>query len=642
LPSKKLQPQWPNAYRSASMLLPLRKRILALSAIPLLFAVLPTPPGTASPLCFGRVATLVNPSSGAHIRGTSHADVIVTGPGDDVIAGGGGDDRICSGGGRDRIVGGVGRDSIDAGSGDDSIEGGNGSDRVKGGPGTDVLIGNRGNDRLFGGSGDRDFVSGGLGDDTLSGGAGSFDQIIGGIGNDKLYGGAGEGDVLRGDRGADLFDGGPGVHDEASFSVSGENGLIVGGKGIVVDLSSGTAENDGRDRLTGIEDVVGTPFHDTLIGDAGVANDLYGAGGNDELRGNGPEDRAFGGPGSDTCSDVPAEVSCGPEPLTEVPRMEVDLAGGSASATMTAVFRQAEFLPGETPSEYSVGVHAVASFEAGVWIFREEPLPIVAGDRCSTTSSSEVRCPVEGKPEAVFLDGTRADDWLEVDENVPRYASATLRGEYGTDTLVGGRGDDSLDGSPSNTTYPNDVLKGRGGDDALTYGALLDGGTGSDLLIASICSGEHVDGGPGVDSVSFARTEGGVEAKIGGGAVFAPVNTPHQHRPAGCGGDPTVPPTHIENSVERIEGSRWGDVLIGNDRSNTLLGRGGDDKLLGGGGDDILVGGQGSDQFFGQQGFDRLYARDGRRDQAIDCGKDSLPGGAAEVDGQDPPPRNCR
>jgi hypothetical protein len=598
-------------------------------------------PSWASPTCLGRPATLVHRSGDARVHGTVHADVIVTGSGDDVIVGGGGNDLICSGSGRDRIVGGVGSDSIDAGPGDDFIEGGNGSDQVRGGPGTDVLIGNRGNDQLSGESGNRDFVSGGLGDDILSGGAGDFDQIVGGIGNDKLYGGAGEGDILRGDRGADLFDGGPGMHDEASFAVSGENGLIVGGKGVVVDLGSGTAQNDGRDRLAGIEDVVGTPFHDTLIGDVGVANDLYGAGGNDELRGNASGDRAFGGPGSDTCSDVAAEVSCGSEPLTGLPRMEVDLSGGPASATLTAVFRPAEFLPGEMPSENPVGVHAVASFEAGAWIFREEPLPIVAGDRCSTTSSSEVRCPVEGRPEAVFLDGTRADDWLEVDENVPSYASATLRGEYGTDTLIGGRGDDSLDGSPSNTTYPTDVLKGRGGDDALTYGALLDGGAGSDLLIASICSGEHVEGGPGVDSVSFARTQGGVEAQIGGAAVFAPVNTSHQHRPAGCGGDPTVPPAHIDGSVERIEGSRWGDVLIGNEGPNTLLGRGGDDQLLGRGGDDILVGGQGRDQLFGQQGFDRLYGRDGNRDPVIDCGKSPIPGGVATVDAQDPRPRDC-
>jgi len=558
-----------------------------------------------------------------------------------VIVGGGGDDRICSGGGQDRIVGGAGSDRIGAGPGDDSIGGGNGSDVVRGGAGSDVLIGNRGNDQLSGGSGNRDFVSGGLGDDTLSGGAGNFDQIIGGIGNDKLYGGAGEGDVLRGDRGADLFDGGPGIHDEASFAVSGENGLIVGGKGVVVNLNSGTAQNDGRDRLVGIEDVVGTPFHDTLIGD-GAPNDLYGAGGNDELQGDGLEDRAFGGPGSDTCSSFASETSCGAEPLTGVPRMEVDLAGGPASATLTAVFRQAEFLPGEMPSESPVGVHAVASFEAGAWILREEPLPVVAGDHCSTVSPSEARCPVEGKPEAVFLDGTRADDWLEVDENVPAYASATLRGEYGTDTLVGGRGDDSLDGSPSNTTYPTDVLKGRGGNDALTYGALLDGGAGSDLLIASICSGEHIDGGPGVDSVSFARTEGGVEARIGGDAVSARVNTPHQHLPAGCGGDPTVPPAHIDNSIERIEGSRWGDVLIGDNRPNTLLGRGGDDKLLGGGGGDILVGGQGSDQLWGQQGFDRLYSRDGHPDQVINCGNNPIPGGVATVDAQDPRPRDCR
>lgn len=116
-----------------------------------------------------------------------------------------------------------------------------------------------------------------------------------------------------------------------------------------VDLASGKAANDGSDSLTGIEDVVGTAFHDTILGDSS-ANDLYGSGGNDELRASGPEDLAAGGPGSNSCKGFASEESCGTELLNPLAHVEVDLAGGPGATTMTSVVRQGEFLPQEIPT----------------------------------------------------------------------------------------------------------------------------------------------------------------------------------------------------------------------------------------------------------------------------------------------------
>jgi Ca2+-binding RTX toxin-like protein len=250
----------------------------------------PSRTDASTPRCFGKPATIVGSGT---IHGTARADVIVAGPGDDHIFGGGGDDRICAGAGNDVIEGGLGSDRIEAGPGDDEVLGGNGSDLVLGGPGDDRILGERGNDRLDGGPG-TDYLDAGLGDDTADGGPGNDDRVIGGIGNDKLDGGPGDGDVLEGDFGEDILDGGAGSDDTASYVTAGVGGVFHDGVGVEVDLGAGTARGDGADALAGIEDVIGTPFPDRIVGDS-EPNQLYGGAGVDELIGVGPGDTPSGG-----------------------------------------------------------------------------------------------------------------------------------------------------------------------------------------------------------------------------------------------------------------------------------------------------------------------------------------------------------
>lgn len=413
--------------------------------------------GATIPRCLGKQATIVAQGS---VRGTAHADVIVSGPGADRIAAGGGNDRICAAGGDDAIEGGAGSDRIDAGRGEDEVVGGNGSDLVLGGPGADTVVGKRGNDSLHGGP-SCDFLDSGLGDDSVDGGPGGGDQVIGGVGNDQLSGGSGAGDVLEGDLGRDLIDGGPAAHDTASYALAGSGQIFLDGIGVEVDLGAGTANGDGEDTLRGIEDVAGTPFADTIAGDA-QPNDLYGGSGIDELVGAGAGDAAFGGTGPDLCRTVASADSCeleappGYKAVSEValrpflekqkppPTFAVDLAGGPRADALSGIVEYGSNLI----EKQEIQVHV--SFLEGAWIVTEQGLPMGAGDGCTLLGPETARCPIASNPAGLFLDGGEGGDLLAVEPSVPATASARLIGGNGVDTLIGGAGDDSLDGTLGN------------------------------------------------------------------------------------------------------------------------------------------------------------------------------------------------
>lgn len=150
-----------------------------------------------------------------------------------------------------------------------------------------AVVGTVGNDTLTGTSGP-DLIRGFAGNDVLSGLAGD-DRLEGGPGNDTLLGGAGN-DTLDPGAGADSLDGGEGndtiTYESASASV-------------IVDLLTGAAMLGGvRQTITGVENVIGSPFADSLFGDAGP-NVLEGRDGNDVLVGGNGDDTLRGGNGND-------------------------------------------------------------------------------------------------------------------------------------------------------------------------------------------------------------------------------------------------------------------------------------------------------------------------------------------------------
>lgn len=555
---------------------------LLLAALVVLFA---TPVAhAAAATCDGKPATIV--SNAPTIVGTKAPDVIVAGPGDNVIRGEGGNDTIC------------------AGEGDDVIHGGRGDDTIFGEGGNDTLYGERGSDDLDGGGGE-DRLYGASGNDELNGGPGDHDQLLGGPGDDSLDGGPGDLDVLTGGPGNDSIDGGPGEHDIASYA--GTGGAVT------INLQAQTVSGAEKEQLSGIEDAIGGSGNDTLIGSTGSANRLDGGPGDDRLIAAGPGDEAFGGPGSDTCDGFGAETSCGP------------VAGGNGTAV--ELYKSIDEATSLIVTGNSGVDDATVSYVAGTYTVQGTPgaNPVLLGDPsssgCSRNAASDsVSC--QGPISTIQAALGAGDDTFSVDASVPATVSSTIDGGPGSDALRGGEGDDTL---YAGDDHSPDTLEGGGGDDVL-YGvdifhprkdsgaATMRGGPGDDLLVGGQpCDGDLFDGGTGDnDSASFARVRNSgifVEATIGGAVT-----------------DPNVPSCdagHIEDSVEKIEGSPGPDILTGNNGPNTLLGRGGDDRLDGKGGFDSCVGGTGQNEIvnceYGGAGarFSRKRKRHARRKFAL-------------------------
>ncbi|EZP32769.1 retention module-containing protein [Pseudomonas sp. RIT288] len=153
-----------------------------------------------------------------------------------------------------------------------------------------TLTGTSGDDVLVAGSGDN-IINAGDGNDVLTAGSGN-NEMHGGAGNDLLYSGPGN----------DMLDGGTGI-DTVSYAHATA--------GVTVNLGLLGAQNTlgaGTDTLTGIENLVGSNFNDTLTGDnnnnvinGGLGNDiLNGGGGDDLLIGGMGNNTLTGGPGADT------------------------------------------------------------------------------------------------------------------------------------------------------------------------------------------------------------------------------------------------------------------------------------------------------------------------------------------------------
>jgi hypothetical protein len=275
----------------------------------------------------------------------------------------GGNDQISA-------QGGVGTGSafgspltLDGGPGNDNLGGANTApgalgDSIDGGPDTDNLHGFAGSD-VFKGSTGANFLDGGSGEDTVSyaeasapggvavdlglatqqdTGVGSdtffgVENVIGTNGPDRLAGDGGP-NVLRAGEGDDRVDG-RGGDDEVAANGGASDGAdtlaggagddqIFGGSGVNtltyadsqsavnVDLTPeptfgyGKATGEGNDILFGIQNVAGSPFADTIIGNA-QANTIAGGAGGDTIR-------AVGGPDTVEVRDGEADTaSCGTE-----------------------------------------------------------------------------------------------------------------------------------------------------------------------------------------------------------------------------------------------------------------------------------------------------------------------------------------
>lgn len=238
-----------------------------------------------------------------NLYGSPYNDVLTGDAHDNMIVGGAGNDTLYGGGGNDTLWGGAGNDTLDGGDGDDYLVGGAGDDVLKGGKGSDwasyedatsgVAVDlTKTGPQDTGGAGKDTLISienlyGSKYDDVLTGDGGD-NYLWGGEGNDKLYGGAGD-DHLSGGPGVNVIDGGQGF-DTVDYAFAD--------KGMVVDLSKGTATGGATDTLVSIEAVMGSTHDDVITGND-AENYLFGDAGNDVLYAVGGNDTLDGGDGND-------------------------------------------------------------------------------------------------------------------------------------------------------------------------------------------------------------------------------------------------------------------------------------------------------------------------------------------------------
>ncbi|MGE5199524.1 MAG: hypothetical protein ACM3H9_07770 [Rhodospirillaceae bacterium] len=416
-----------------------------------------------------------------------------------------------------------------------TIVGTNGNDTLNGTPGPDVIA-SLGGDDLVRGAGGNDVICGGGGDDVLLAGGGA-DRVNGGPGFDIVFGEAGD-DALHGGAGEDVvaFLGAP----------SGE----------VVSLASGRAAGgDGRDTLSGFEDVWGSNDGDRLIGD-GRDNGFVGYGGDDTFIGGGG---ANDGVSYDATGGVVANLTGGTARHYEDPAHTISPGFDHLSGI--------ESLIGSPFEDVLTGSDVRNGLDGGA-----------GGDQIFGRGGQDI---ITGGPGNDQISGGSGDyDWVNyaransaVHANLASGVATLSRGERdrldGIEVLVGSRYRDTLVGDEADNTFiglgGDDRMDGRGGSDTVAYTEGSAPGTG------------------------FTRRTGPVRVDLAAHTGFDR-------------GDPRQSRGDSLDHVENVLGSVRGDTIFGDDGANLLIGDFGNDTLRGRGGDDALDGSEGSDRIFGGGG----------------------------------------
>ncbi len=505
------------------------------------------------------------------VHGTNSDDTIYLG---DVPEGA----YVIARGGNDFIVGGSGNDSLNGGSGHDTFDGGGGWNTLDywddgndgaGAAATGIVLtftgagigsatdswgftdtftnitavrGTHFADILTGAAGD-DWLDGRGGDDTLIGGSGS-DTIVAGSGHDIVDGGA-DWDILQYSDGSD--DGGGAAFQGIVVSLSGS------GVGSITDSWGYT------DTFTGVEEIVGTQFHDAFNGADGDDNffggddwdHIAGFAGSDLLDGGDGDDWLDGGAGDDTINGGAGNDHIAPGSGHDV------VHGGEGWDRLD--YR-------DFGSNGSVAQGIVVVFSASG-----------TGDVTDSWGFTDTFTGIE------HIDGNELDDSITGSD-----ADEWLVGHDGSDTITANGGNDGLDGGGG-----DDVLSGGAGEDYFAPGSghdVVHGGTEWDILSYH----DYVDSaGPitqGIVVVFSASGTGDVTDSWG----FTDTFTGIEH----------IDGNELDDSITGSDADEW---LVAHDGSDTITANGGNDGLDGGGGDDVLSGGAGEDYFAPGSGHDVVH-----------------------------------
>lgn len=414
-----------------------------------------------------------------------------------------------------------------------------------------LLTGTAANDFVVDMSAAGSALSGGAGDDVLSGRDGN-DNLDGGDGNDLLSGGIG----------SDVHTGGAGI-DAATY--------FGGAVGVSVNLTTNVATlgDAAGDTFFGIENVTGTDYGDTLIGDGGD-NVLRGLNGNDSLAGKDGNDVIDGGLGVDTISGG----------------MGDDAIEGGEGADGAAV---------------TIDNVSVSGLAGG------EDSDIISGGDGNDTLYGDTSTAVNGGSGYVSTYNRIANSGFED------------LGDPAGDTNAGGR-TESAD-LPGWTTLPGAKFKVAGA--AGSRRLVLDGGT-ANLEVAQTITG--------VGRSQKLRLSFNADISAGASATFDIYwNGVKQTLPVPVSGVYSIDVTGSESgsNVLKFAGTGVADGVSATiDAVRLITIGGGADILTGGAGDDKLFGNDGNDNLSGGDGVDTLRGGDGHDYLAGGLGADSLDGGA--------------
>ncbi|MCY4363849.1 MAG: hypothetical protein OXE42_17000 [Gammaproteobacteria bacterium] len=402
---------------------------------------------------------------------------------DDVLTGDDNDNKLWGLDGMDRLTGRDGDDTLNGGAGDDTLDGGDDDDTLEGGPGKDML-------------------TGGDDDDTASY-AGSTAGVTVRLHASQAMGGHAEGDSWR---------------------------------MITVPYTKPAEDPEDPDvelteTVPDIENLTGSHLADILAGDSrdntikgnGGNDKLYGGpgGGNDTLMGDGGDDMLFGGHGNDTLHGGGGD----------------DMLNGGAGDDMFYGGAGSDVIYADSATETASGA-------------AEKDNPMTPFDEKTGNKPGE-------------------NDTLSF-EKVEEKVTVVLEGSsthISIETLIGTDEDeDELTGTNANP----ETIEGRDGGDT------LDGGT------------DDVDGTEVGDTVSYKSSDRGVNVTLPAVGAASTTGVSGGH----ASGD-TI------SNFENVTGSAHDDDLTGNASNNVLKGLDGDDELSGSGGENTLEGGAGEDELDG-------------------------------------------
>jgi Ca2+-binding RTX toxin-like protein len=262
---------------------------------------------------------------------------------------------------------------------------------------------------------------------------------------------------------------------------------------------------------------------------------------------------------------------------------------GAASAALNG-------LPGEVPRAGGV---AAQCFGADATIVGTPGVDILRG-----TAGDDV---IVGGGSDGGTDGEKGDKiWgLGGNDKICAVADATetiARGGSGKDQIesagavFGGPGDDSLVNAAGDPLFAFQV-----------------GGPGDDLMTSSNDDGTWFVPGPGNDTVTATKPSAFSLVDFFHGVDRGVTVDLRRGRANGQGDDALA-------GIRMVLGSRFADIIVGDDRTNAFDGLGGADVLKGfagrdylrgGAGDDWVDGGRGGDQLAGSAGSDALHGRRG-------------------------------